>query len=125
VGGVAPVKVEYDFIYETVETNTQRRRPKKSAVSSSSSIPSATPPSSRSARSSISIESGEWMDIEALTLIETLASSIYSNAPERINPLLLCQPVMPSLAETTVLDYKVIDIVDLTGPNEEHRHLSV
>lgn len=25
----------------------------------------------------------------------------------------------------TVLDYKVIDIVDLTSPNEEHCHLSV
>jgi hypothetical protein len=94
-------------------------------VPSSSSTPSTTPPSSRSARSSISQENSDLIDLEALTFTETPASSVCSDTPERIDPQLLCQRVVPSITEGAAFDYEAIDVVYLTRPNKGHSHLSI
>jgi hypothetical protein len=120
VGSAAPVKLEYDFIYEMVEVNGPRSRRDTSTPPSTS----ATPPSRNSTRSSISPEDSDWTDIDVLTSTRTPASSVCSDIPERIDPQLLCQPVVPSIAQPTALDYEATSVVDLTSPDEWDSHLS-
>ena len=118
VGSAAPVKLECDFIYETVEVKGPRSRRDTSTPPSTS----ATPPSSDSARSSIIPRDSDW-DVDTLTSSGTPASSVCSDILERIDPRLRCQPVPLSITGTTALGYEAIDVVDLTSPDEGRSHL--
>ncbi|KAH8799672.1 hypothetical protein F5884DRAFT_113557 [Xylogone sp. PMI_703] len=119
VGGSALVKVEYDFIYEIVNTNGLRRRQSRSTAPSKRS----TPPSGSSSTLSISLRNGDWVDIDSLASTDTPASSVSADIHERIDPQLCCQHVTPPITTKTALDYEVIDVVKVTSSDEDHSHL--
>jgi hypothetical protein len=90
---------------------------------SSSSTPNAILFSNKSARSYISTKSSNWINIKVLVFIKILVLSVYSDAPERNDPPLLYQLVVPSIAKAIGLGYKVIDVIDLTGPDKKYSYL--